>query len=210
MDRPRLTGRMSDKLEITVIPKGPLQVKHSGEMRYCGQPLESGAESYLCRCGGSKNPPFCDGTHKSNGFTGESQVGPAPEIRVWEGRRLRTYFNSRTCMHVFHCEPLKELRDKELAGDAEAASEIARVVDKCPSGALTYELKEAIELPSEAPDLAPIDIIEGGEIRIRGPFVINAELHERQNAGHATLCRCGLSKNKPWCDGRHRGRSDFR
>jgi CDGSH-type Zn-finger protein len=201
---------MADKVEITVIPNGPLQVRHTGELRYCGKPLEAGSESYLCRCGGSKNPPFCNGAHKSNGFSGDNQAGPAPELRVWEGKRIRTHFNSRTCMHVFKCEPLKELRERELTGDVDAAAEIARVVSACPSGALTYELKEALDLPAEEAGPPPIDIMEGGEIRVRGPFVINAELHERQQEGRATLCRCGLSKNKPWCDGRHKGRKDFR
>jgi CDGSH-type Zn-finger protein len=207
-----VVGAMPGKIEITVIPNGPLKVVHAGTVRYAGQPLDGGTETYLCRCGQSKNAPFCDGSHKTNGFSGESQTGPAPapEIRVWEGQRLRTFFNSRTCMHVFHCEPLKELRERELTGDAQAAVEIARIVQKCPSGALSFELKEDLELLPEEDGVPSIDIVEGGEVRIRGPFAINAELHERQNDDHATLCRCGLSKNKPWCDGRHRMRKDFR
>jgi len=52
--------------------------------------------------------------------------------------------------------------------------------------------------------------MEGGEIRVRVPFEINADLHERQTADKATLCRCGRSRNKPWCDGRHKGYAGFR
>ncbi|MFT5686422.1 MAG: CDGSH-type Zn-finger protein, partial [Myxococcota bacterium] len=55
-----------------------------------------------------------------------------------------------------------------------------------------------------------IEIIAGGEIRVKGAFVINEPLLERQAGDKATLCRCGRSKSKPWCDGRHKGRKGFR
>jgi hypothetical protein len=83
------------------------------------------------------------------------------------------------------------------------------VVRSCPSGALSYEAKADVPTP-EASDTVQIDIQEGGEIRIQCGFDINVELQERQASDRATLCRCGLSKNKPWCDGRHKKRTDFR
>jgi hypothetical protein len=102
------------------------------------------------------------------------------------------------------------LRKREEAGEAGAAEEIMRVVGACPSGALSYEIKGEIEEPVETPPESDIDIVEGGEIRVQVDFAINETLHEAQRAARATLCRCGKSKNKPWCDGRHRGRRDFR
>ena len=61
----------------------------------------------------------------------------------------------------------------------------------------------------EAPGPA-LEVVEGGEVRLRGAFGIDQPLQEGQPATRATLCRCGESKNKPWCDGRHRGRRAFR
>lgn len=56
---------------VTARPNGPLVVM--GELRVLdgdGNELSQGPRHFLCRCGGSQNKPFCDGTHKHNGFTG--------------------------------------------------------------------------------------------------------------------------------------------
>ncbi len=203
---------MPKPVSVTVFDNGP--IKLSGEalsVQYCGEAVqvEPGKDVFVCRCGRSENAPFCDGSHSRTGFVAEAPAGAQKDIRVWEGKTLRTFFNPNACMHVFYCKPLKELRARELAGDTEAAAEIARVVQSCPSGALSYESTEDITPPTSA-HAAVIDIIEGGEVRIQCDFEINAELQERQASDRATLCRCGMSKNKPWCDGRHKKRTDFR
>lgn len=204
---------MSDRISLTIIENGP--IKLSGEalsLRYCGEPItvEGGKDVYVCRCGESSNPPFCDGSHAREGFDGGCEDPPSKEIRVWEGKTIRTFFNPNACMHVFYCKPLKELRARELEGDEAAAAEIARVVRSCPSGALSYESQTA-PAPASAPaGQVQVDIVEGGELRVQCEFDINADLQERQASDRATLCRCGLSKNKPWCDGRHRKREGFR
>ena len=201
---------MSDPVSFTVLPDGPLKVSKATSIRYCGEPLEVEGDVYLCRCGQSSNAPFCDGTHGKVGFKGTSEPGTTKDIHVWEGNTVRTFFNPNTCMHVFYCKPLKELRERELAGDVAAAEEIMKVVATCPSGALSYEIKAGVDAPPE-PDLgADIDIVEGGEVRVQRAFEINTPKLERQRDARATLCRCGLSKNKPWCDGRHKKRTDFR
>ncbi len=204
----------SKPLSVTVLDNGPLKI--TGDrltVRYCGEPveLEEGAPVVLCRCGESENAPFCDGSHARTNFVAEPPAGPRRELRVWEGQTIRTFFNPSACMHVFYCKPLKELRAREQAGDASAAAEIARAVRSCPSGALSYETKGEAALAGVEPDAAAdIEIVEGGELRIQRGFEINCELQARQAADRATLCRCGLSKNKPWCDGRHRKRENFR
>jgi len=201
---------MSDNVNVFVIPDGPLKVSGASSASFCGERMEAQGDMYLCRCGDSARAPFCDGTHAKAGFAGTSESPPAAEIRVWEGDSLRTHFNKAACMHVFYCEPLGALRERELAGDAAAAAEIMRVVGACPSGALSYELKTEQPAPAPAPAPIAVDIIEGGEIRLQAEFEINAPLQERQASNKATLCRCGRSKNKPWCDGRHKGRKGFR
>lgn len=200
---------MSDPVQITVIPDGPLKISGAGEVRFCGARVAAGDDVYLCRCGDSSNAPFCDGTHTKMGFSGAAETTPDKEIRVWEGKTLRTRFNPNACMHVYYCKPLNDLRAAELQGDTAAATEIMRVVGTCPSGALSYELKADVAEPA-APALPAIEIMEGGEVRVQADFEINAPLLEGQAGDRATLCRCGKSKSKPWCDGRHKGRKGFR
>lgn len=202
---------MTKPISLTVLDNGPLKVSaDSLTLSYCGQAIdvEAGSDVYICRCGESKNPPFCDGSHGKVGFVAEPPTENKKEIRVWEGKTIRTFFNPNTCMHVFYCKPLKELRKRELEGDTEAAAEIARVVQSCPSGALSYESTE-VEAPAST-DGPDIDIRAGGECRVQTAFEINATPGERQDMSRATLCRCGLSKNKPWCDGAHKKRENFR
>ena len=66
-----MTGRTRDDVEITLCPDGPLLVRGpvrllTDDDREVGRPRSAVA---LCRCGGSAIKPFCDGTHKVNGFT---------------------------------------------------------------------------------------------------------------------------------------------
>ena len=216
---------MADRpsISLTVLDNGPYKLSPGSDgdalrFRYAGEALEvePGEDVYLCRCGRTGNAPFCDGSHERTGFVAEAPDANAKEIRVWEGRRLRTFFNPNACMHVFYCKPLKELRERELAGDDAAGVEIAKVVMSCPSGALTFEEKQGAQEDPAVPTAeaakpaydADVDIVEGAEIRIQCDLEIGFDRHERQPGDRATFCRCGLSKNKPWCDGRHRKRDD--
>jgi len=59
------------KTKINLIENGPLMVDGEIELKDSqGKEIKTEKESYLCRCGGSKNKPFCDGTHKEIGFKG--------------------------------------------------------------------------------------------------------------------------------------------
>jgi CDGSH-type Zn-finger protein len=201
---------MSENLAVTILPNGPIKVEGAGSLTFCGDSLAAEGDLYLCRCGESANAPFCDGTHAKTGFDGGCEDRPNKEIRTWEGKSLKTFFNPNACMHVFYCKPLADLRAQELQGNAVAADEIIRVVGLCPSGALSYERENGSSEPASQVAGATIQIVEGGEIRVQGEFHINASLLARMEGDKATLCRCGLSKNKPWCDGRHRGKKGFR
>lgn len=202
---------MPSSVNVNVIKNGPLKI--SGDeisARYCGEPIsiEPGKAVYICRCGDSSKQPFCDGSHGRNGFSPEPASATQNDVQIWEGKTIRTVFNSNICMHAANCKPLKELRQRELDGDTNAAAQIASVVLSCPSGALTYEAHEgALPAVAKRPTL---DIMEGGEVRVQSGFEINAELPDQQATDRATLCRCGLSKNKPWCDASHTNLEQFR
>jgi CDGSH-type Zn-finger protein len=66
------TSSTAEATTVTVLAAGPLQVE--GNLRILaddGSVIKECTKAFLCRCGGSKNKPFCDGTHRSLGFTGE-------------------------------------------------------------------------------------------------------------------------------------------
>lgn len=61
-------------LEVTPIPNGPLKVAGSHEITCgTGRAVKRGDSAFLCRCGGSANKPYCDGTHRSIGFDSQGR-----------------------------------------------------------------------------------------------------------------------------------------
>ena len=165
---------MSEKISIRVTADGPIHIQNAGSATYCGQALETDGDMWICRCGRSSNAPFCDGTHRKVGFDGADGTGDRAEVRVWEGRTVRTFFNPNACMHAFYCKPMKELRQRELEGDDAAAEEIVRVVSSCPSGALTSESRTVEVGPADSG--VDVEIMEGGEVRICREFEIDRDL----------------------------------
>jgi CDGSH-type Zn-finger protein/uncharacterized Fe-S cluster protein YjdI len=108
------------------------------------------------------------------------------------------------CIHSRHCvlqRPgvfIANAPGAWIAPDAaDSAATIATILD-CPSGALAYE-PQAGGVAESAP---PVNVIR---IRENGPLEFHAELDIAGDKGHfrATLCRCGLSQNKPYCDSSH-------
>lgn len=201
---------MSGRPAIRIIKNGPIKATGFDCVKFAGKRLQATGDVFLCRCGRSSNAPFCDGTHAKIGFSGANEQDQPQETTGWEGKTIRTYFNANICMHARMCRPLKSLRERELDGDASAAQQIAKVVTECPSGALTYDMVEG-ENPFGFDESTEIDIVEGGEIRIQCVAdTEGVELQDRQPQNRMTLCRCGLSKNKPFCDASHAARKDFK
>lgn len=163
----------------------------------------------LCRCGGSKNKPLCDGTHARNGFS-SAKTGTAPDqVDDYVGKEITIHDNRSICAHAGRCTdglPAVWRMKQEPWIDADGASkrEIIDVVRSCPSGALSYTLREPGGERAEGAGECSIFIAPGGPYAISGA----AELGDQSLAAGAnpekiTLCRCGGSKNKPLCDGTH-------
>jgi uncharacterized Fe-S cluster protein YjdI len=84
------------------------------------------------------------------------------------------------------------------------SEEIMRVIDRCPSGALSYRMV-GDEAAAVAPELsASIKVLKNGPLLVEGSCrLIDREGNEAANCGPFALCRCGGSKKKPFCDGTH-------
>ena len=93
---------------------------------------------------------------------------------------------------------------------AGTTDEIIKIVDNCPSGALSYErndnLNEQKEQTAQSQQSGTtVQVSKGGPYLVKGKFVfIGTDGKEEIKEGSVALCRCGGSSNKPFCDGTHR------
>ncbi len=91
--------------------------------------------------------------------------------------------------------------------DGASTKEIIEQVNKCPSGALSYYMNdEKIEIKEESIEVSAttLELISNGPIKVSGLFcIVNNNGEEKVKNIDTYLCRCGGSKNKPFCDGTH-------
>lgn len=172
------------------------------------------SEKYsLCRCGKSKSMPFCDGAHIRARFKGEETADQTPfaeKAEVLEGPKLVLLDNVELCVLARHCHvgtrTWSLVRTSDRPEDKELAVSSAC---NCPAGRLVVYDKDTDEIVE--PDFEPsIGLIEdpytgkSGPIWVRGGIPIEgAGGQEYEARNRVTLCRCGRSRNMPYCDGMH-------
>ena len=173
----------------------------------------------LCRCGASKNKPFCDGTHGTIGFSSENKEDVNDNLHTvkdkrksYVGKRITIHDNRRICSHAAECvnnlpSVFKLNARPWISPDAaETEEEIINAIKKCPSGALSYSV-DGIEYRDQNERKPVITVSKGGPYLVTGGIELigdNIEWAEGSSKEHYTLCRCGASNNKPFCDGMHR------
>lgn len=97
---------MSDRPKITPAENGPLLVEGVATMTSYGDGsiVDVGGKKALCRCGGSANKPFCDGTHATNGFQSARGEGRTSDrLEHYEGKGIVIHDNRGICSHAGHC-----------------------------------------------------------------------------------------------------------
>lgn len=212
--------------KIRVLPNGPYEVTGSvalDQQRFVSDP-EGASIAYeevrrfpaeptyhLCRCGRSEKKPFCDGSHVGH-FDGTETAGHAAYdemARLIEGKQVDLMDAEPLCAIARFCDTYGTTW-KLVADNADpAALDILQYqCAQCPSGRLTLVTKEGRRLE---PALAQeISVLEDLSARVHGPIWVKGGLPVEDAGGEAypirnrvTLCRCGRSRNKPFCDGEH-------
>ena len=172
------------------------------------EPLDAGGSYSLCRCGGSSTKPLCDDSHLTNGFDGTEVAdrGPRAErMRVFAGVDVEMTDDPSLCTHVGFCTNRRthvwQMIDE--TDDAEVREQLMRMLALCPSGRLGR--RPSSDAPEVEPAFEPsVAVVRDGPLWVRGGVeVVGADgvAYERRN--RVTLCRCGHSRNKPFCDGTH-------
>jgi len=165
----------------------------------------------LCRCGGSAAKPFCDGTHATSGFDGAT-TAPASSYeerqRTYELTGMVMRDDRSVCVHAGFCgnhlTNVWKMAKADATTDTIARMQVMAMIERCPSGALTYRL-DPDGADVEPPLRAEAVIVEDGPIAVTGGVIVELpdgstlEARNRQ-----TLCRCGGSAQKPLCDGSHK------
>ena len=131
-------------------------------------------------------------------------TAPSPKVDVAVGQEVTVRFDHGRCVHSRACvlgEPnvFKANTPGEwIYPDQATVQRIAIVANNCPSGAISYQAAD----PTRNETPPPVNLVR---IRENGPLAFHAtlEVNGRGDGFRATLCRCGQSNNKPYCDGSH-------
>ncbi len=162
----------------------------------------------LCRCGKTNKQPYCDGAHEKEGLNEvKIEDRAADKLKDYIGEDITLHFNLGVCCHDGYCiEELPQVFDVDkrpwIQPDKGKLKDIIAVAESCPSGALSYTIgsRRYKDLDNE-----PIIVVDPkGPFEVKGYIEIKDEENTRPECKeHYTLCSCGKSKNKPFCDGGH-------
>ncbi len=182
-----------------------------------GETIKTDETYCLCRCGQSKDKPFCDASHCEVFFDGTEAADPGVTAQrqiVYRGTGIVVKKDPSLCMLSGFCGNRLTNIEGMMAnsGDPQVRAQIIAMIERCPSGSYTYALAE--DGADVEPDLPPqialtTEITDQGPIP--GPLWVSGNIPIRRADGQpfetrnrVTLCNCGRSACKPLCDGTHR------
>jgi glutamate synthase domain-containing protein 2 len=199
---------MKKKSLIRTAKNGPYVVTHLKKITEANTnkvTIEKKAVA-LCRCGKSKTMPFCDGSHGKVDFTDEKSEERVPrKIEHYVGKEITIHDDRGICSHAGYCtdglpKVFRMAEEPWIDPDAEEKKKIIETIEKCPSGALSYSV-DGVKYDKFSKN-DEIQIIKDGPYYIKGEIELDVG-EEPESLDHCVLCRCGHSKNKPFCNGQH-------
>ena len=129
----------------------------------------------------------------------------ADKVQEYRGERITVRFDGGKCIHSRNCvlgNPAVFVPNAEgpwIKPDNASSEAVAAIARSCPSGAITFERRDGGD--GESPP--PVNVVRVWE---NGPLAFHADLAiaGQEHRFRATLCRCGASNSKPFCDGSHK------
>jgi CDGSH-type Zn-finger protein len=176
-------------------------------------PYPAQASYALCRCGQSKSKPFCDGSHSKIKFDGTETASREPyraQAQVQEGPALALTDAEALCAFARFCDPNGQIWNQvERTDDSKVRAMFVRQVNNCPSGRLVaWERSSGKPIEPALP--LSIGVVEDPVEKVSGPLwlrggipLVAADGFSYEIRNRVTVCRCGASQNKPFCDGSH-------
>lgn len=213
-------------MRITVVENGPYVVEGSVPLKEEiieqeehhkvlteGKTYPEQAAYTLCRCGKTKTPPFCDGAHVHESFEGTETASRdryRDRAQVFEGEHLTLYDDNRCAFaRLCHRQDGDVWSLTKTADTEHLKEEAIQASSLCPAGRLEHVDKT--DDTTAEPELEPsISILQDPEkgvssgIFVRGGItLVAADGEEYEKRNRYMLCRCGESRNKPFCDASH-------
>ena len=198
-------------IKITLQDNGPISLNAEGEdfpiLRTAeGEDIKLDKAVFLCRCGVSQNKPFCDWAHAGAGYSDENKC-ENDKLLDYEAPGVTVHFNRSICSGAAECVHNLPAVFKNASEDwihpAEASvNEVIATVRKCPSGALSYTVDGKTEVNQE--NEISVRIVKNGPYEIKGLVAFDAPKWSiNASKSSFALCRCGKSRNNPFCDYSH-------
>jgi CDGSH-type Zn-finger protein len=216
--------QLKEKPKILPLLNGPFYLLNDMEPKVVenlqnseGEPLSTIRGVALCRCGASKTKPFCDGTHGIIGFSSKNKEALDGNLTIKDrrknylGKKIIIHDNRKICSHAAECvnnlpSVFKFDARPWISPDVAEPEQIIKTIEKCPSGALSYSI-EGVEYRDQNERSPIVTVLKDGPYAITGGMDLigdGIQFAEGFSKEHYTLCRCGASNNKPFCDGTHR------
>lgn len=137
-------------------------------------------------------------------------MGLKDKLRHYANETIDITYDVERCIHASECvRGLPAVFDTDrrpwILPSGASADAVAAVIERCPSGALHYARRDG-DAPEVPPEQTTITTVPSGPLYVRGLIQLrSADGRLIVEDTRATLCRCGLSQNKPFCDNSHVG-----
>lgn len=204
-------GKPVIKQEIITPNEQGMPWEYAGGQIFEGEESEEGYIA-LCRCGHSKNAPFCDKMHVEVNFIG-TETAPheriADRAKEYRGERYTLLDNEAYCAFARFCDAFGQVWNLVSDGSEQADILTLREAFNCPAGRLM--IRENTTGQQIEPKLEKtIGVLEDPMIKCSGPLYIKGGIKIESADGRVyeirnrvALCRCGESGHKPFCNGAH-------